>query len=301
MGTLKAAGIGELLWDVLPDQEKLGGAPVNFAYHFSGLGGEGIAISTIGADARGNKALRELQKHGVQTDGISRTGEYPTGYVNAGIDSDGVASYSFPDDVAWDHLEVNEFALQALSGLNCVCFGTLAQRGAGTRTTIHNFVGSCPAETLKIYDINLRQDFYSKKIIEQSLELCNVIKLNDDELLLLSEMFDLSGKDSDRLSSLLHRFQLELAILTRGKAGSCLLTPGRRSEHPGIRTEVVDTIGAGDSFTAAAAFGMLSGEDLDKINDTANRVAAFVCSRPGAMVPIPDHLTYKFKGALWTP
>ena len=292
MTRLKAAGIGELLWDVLPDLEKLGGAPVNFAYHFSGMGGEGIAISTIGKDYRGNKALRELENHGVHTEGISRTTRFPTGYVNAGVDRHGVASYSFPDDVAWDYLKINEFALKAAATLNCVCFGTLAQRGRNARETIHRYLNGCPADALKIYDINLRQNFYNKEIIEQSLKICNILKLNDDELLLLSQMFNLKGNNSDQMSSLLHRFGLDLVILTRGKAGSFLLTPDRYSEHPGTRTEIIDTIGAGDSFTAAAAYGVLSGEDLDRINATANQVAAFVCSRAGAMVPIPDHLKY---------
>lgn len=292
MTRLKAAGVGELLWDVLPDVEKLGGAPINFAYHFNGCGGEGIAISTIGTDMRGDMALHVLENHGVQTEGISRTGRFPTGYVNAGIDEHGVASYSFPDDVAWDHLEINAFAQEAASALNCVCFGTLAQRGKSTRETIHRYLTRCPADAIKIYDINLRQEFYNRDIIEQSLKLCNMLKLNDDELLLLSQMFDLDGEDSDKMSSLLHHFKLKLVILTRGNAGSCLLTSDRSSEHPGISTEVVDTIGAGDSFTAAVAYGMLSGEELDKINAVANNVAAFVCSRPGAMVAIPEHLKY---------
>ncbi len=292
MSKPKAAGIGELLWDVLPDQEKLGGAPINFAYHFNGLGGEGIAISTIGTDTRGNIALRELESHGIQTEGISKTAHFPTGFVNAGVDEHGVASYSFPEDVAWDHLEINEYARKAAPELNGICFGTLAQREKAARQAIYEYLGSCGTDTLRIYDINLRQYFYSRDIIEQSLKLCNVLKLNDDELLLLSQMFDLKGRNSDRMSSLLQSFELDLAILTRGDAGSVLLTPDELSEHPGIEATIVDTIGAGDSFTAAAAFGFLSGEKPEKINLVANQVAAYVCSRPGAMVPIPDHLKY---------
>ena len=289
---LKAAGIGELLWDVLADQEKLGGAPVNFAYHFSGLGGEGIAVSTIGADPRGDRALHELERYGVLTKGISRTERFLTGFVEARIDKKGVASYRFPDDVAWDHLEINDFATKATAGLNCVCFGTLAQRGKDARETIHRFLSSCPADTLRIYDINLRQDYYSREIIEQSLKCSNILKLNDDELVLLSRMFNLSGNDLNRLSSLLRRFQLDLVVLTRGDAGSCLLTADNISEHPGVKAEITDTIGAGDSFTAATAYGYLLGEDIDRINRIANQVAAYVCSQPGAMVPVPDHLKY---------
>lgn len=292
MEKLKIAGLGELLWDLLPDGEKIGGAPINFTYHATSLGTEALAISTIGDDTRGNRALRELEKHGVQTGGISKSATFPTGFVKAHIDAQGIASYSFPDDVAWDHLHINKYAIKSATELNALCFGTLAQRKKNARKTIHRFLKNSPESALKIYDLNLRQNFYSKEIIETSLQACNILKLNDDELLILSRIFNLSGNNHEQLAALLTFYHLDLVILTRGGKGSYLLGNGTSSDHPGIETRIFDTIGAGDSFTAAAVVGFLMKKNLDQINLTANTIASYICTQPGAMVKIPDRLKY---------
>lgn len=293
MNQHKIAGIGELLWDVLPDAEQLGGAPINFAYHVSALGAEAVAISTIGSDNRGEKALKELQNRGVNTSYISVLDQFDTGYVTARVDGKGVATYAFPDDVAWDHLAINPAAQQCAAKLKAICFGTLAQRSESSRSSIQQYLGTTSEKTLKVYDLNLRQNFYNREIIENSLKMCTVLKLNDDELTVISSLFLLTGSEHEQMEALRKHFDLELVILTKGSNGSILIERGEISRHSGLAAEVVDTIGAGDSFTAAVVIGLLSKKTLDEINEKANRLAAYVCSQPGAMPPVPQH--YRFE------
>ena len=293
MNQHKIAGIGELLWDVLPDAEQLGGAPINFAYHVSALGAEAVAISTIGSDNRGEKALKELQNRGVNTSYISVLDQFDTGYVTARVDGKGVATYAFPDDVAWDHLAINPAAQQCAAKLKAICFGTLAQRSESSRSSIQQYLGTTSDKTLKVYDLNLRQNFYNREIIENSLKMCTVLKLNDDELTVISSLFLLNGAEYEQMESLRKHFDLELVILTKGSNGSILITKDDISRHQGIDTEVVDTIGGGDSFTAAVVTGLLRNKTLDEINEKANRLAAYVCGQPGAMPPVPQH--YRFE------
>lgn len=289
---LRLAGLGELLWDVLPGSETLGGAPANFACHAQALGAHAALVSTVGSDGRGSRAKDILKRSGVDTSCISTIDHAPTGYVQAELDEQGVATYHFPDDVAWDHLLLNHSALALTPVLHGVCFGTLAQRSAISRAAMHRFLSLLPPAALKVYDINLRQHFYSQEIIEHSLEICQVLKLNDDELALLSKMFELGGDQTDKLDALVQRWNLELAILTRGSDGSLLISGDQRSDHPGVEAEIIDTIGAGDAFTAAAVLGLLLDKTLDEINERANQLAAFVCSRSGAIVSIPEPLKY---------
>lgn len=286
------AGIGELLWDVLPNEEKLGGAPINFTYHATALGGTGIPISCVGNDQRGRKALDFLAGKHLETDYITTVDAFPTGTVTITIDPSGVATYQFPDDVAWDHLEVKALHRLLPSRLHAVCFGTLAQRNEPTRSTIQTLLRQLPPGTKKIFDINLRQQFYNRDIIKTSLALCTIVKLNEDELSVLSSLFGLSGTVQEQLRQLRGSFDLELAILTRGDRGSLLLTSCECVEHPGIPSAIVDTIGAGDSFTAAVTIGLLNGVPLPEISDKANRLAAYVCAHTGAMPEIPTHFRY---------
>lgn len=289
----KIAGIGELLWDVLPDSEQLGGAPINFAYHVSALGAEAVAISTIGNDSRGKKALKVLENNGVDTSYISVLEQFHTGYVTARVDGEGVATYEFPDDVAWDHLTVNPAAQQCAAELDAICFGTLAQRSESARLTIQGYLETTSEKAIKVCDLNLRQNFYSRTTIETSLRLGTVLKLNDDELAYVSSLFKLNGAEHEQLEALRKYFDLELVILTRGGNGSILITEDAISRHPGITAEIVDTIGAGDSFTAAVVTGLFFNKTLDEINEKANSLAAYVCSQPGAMVPVSQH--YRFE------
>ncbi len=284
------AGIGELLWDVMGDIEEIGGAPINFAYHVTALGARGIAISTIGQDKRGKRAIAELHKRGLEVEAISYSDMHITGYVAATLDGKGVATYNFPDDVAWDHLDINSFAQKIQSQLDAVCFGSLAQRSHSSRRAIHLFLDDLSDHTLKVFDVNLRQNFYSIEIIESSLQYADILKLNDEELPILAKLLHIEGPKNQRLSVLINRYNLKMAILSRGANGSILQTSEDFSEHPGITTPIVDTIGAGDSFTAAVTIGYLQQLDLNDINEKANRLAAYVCSQQGAMPPIPDFL-----------
>ncbi len=277
------AGIGELLWDVLPDAEVIGGAPVNFAYHVTALGAKGIPISTIGRDARGEKALIELQLRGVDVQAISIVNEYPTGFVSAVLEQDGKATYVFPDQLAWDHLLINDYAAELYTRLDAICFGTLGQRFEHSRRVIGDYLDSLRPETLKVFDINLRQNFYSRQLIEDSLARADILKLSEEELPVLGQLLGLQEPTEQWLELIIKRYNLAMAIFSRGDKGSLLRTPDNFSDHPGMVTEVKDTIGAGDSFTAAAIIGYLRGLSLDAINAQANRVAAYVCSQQGAM------------------
>jgi fructokinase len=287
------AGIGELLWDVLPAEEKLGGAPINFTYHATALGAEGFPISSIGDDARGKKALDFLAAKHLDTRCISISKTLPTGYVTIHLDNAGVANYHFPNHVAWDRLTVNQAAQSIAEHLHIVCFGSLAQRNAASRATIRNYLHSLPAETKRIFDLNLRQDFYTRDIIETSLDLCTILKLNEEELTTLASMFVLPGNRLEQMGSMIQVHHLDLVILTRGADGSILLSAREKSEHPGTPASVVDTIGAGDSFTAAVAIGLLLGRPLTEINETASRLAAYVCGQSGAMPDIPAMYAYQ--------
>ena len=288
MTTYNIAGLGELLWDVLPGGEVLGGAPANFCYHINSLGGRGVPISAVGADDRGIRALKVLQKKGVETDGITSIPDKPTGWVDAMVDGRGVATYSFPDDVAWDHLSLNAFSLSLQSSLHAVCFGTLAQRGAESRQAIYEYLdGLTASQAVRVFDINLRQNFYSQDILLESLKRTDILKLNDDELKVIRKLFTMTGSDVDVLSEIRKKYNLSMIILTRGGMGSVLLTAEKVSEQPGIETTMQDTIGAGDSFTAAATIGYLQGRDLDEINELASRLAAYVCTQKGAMPDVP--------------
>jgi fructokinase len=290
MGTFTAAGIGEILWDMLPGERQLGGAPANFAYHFKALGGESLTISRIGDDEPGKAALAQLKEHGLDISAVTVDPNHMTGRVDVHVDANGVASYEFPDDVAWDHIEANDAATRALPTLDAVCFGTLAQRSPVSRRNITAMLQALPQKTLKIFDINLRQHFYSQELIESSLRMANVLKINDEELAIVGGMLAIHGTEQERMSRLIERFTLRLGVLTRGENGSLLMTPDQTSDFPGVAATVRDTIGAGDSFTAALALGWLQRLPLEEINQKAAQVAAHVCSQAGAMPVMPDTL-----------
>ncbi|WP_419781091.1 PfkB family carbohydrate kinase [Maridesulfovibrio sp.] len=281
------AGLGEILFDVLADSEEIGGAPVNFAYHAGRLGADGAAISTIGNDDRGRRASSELMSRELCLSGVSIDRDHATGYVEARVDGQGVASYHFPDDIAWDHLKLNDAAMDFAAEVDAVCFGTLAQRSEESRKAIHAFLDAAP-QALKVYDMNLRQKFYSKEIIAQSLERADVLKLNDEEIAVVAPMFGLKGSGRDMLRTLQDRFELKCAVLTRGDRGSLIIKGAEEVEHSGVEVKVIaDTIGAGDSFTASVAIGLLMELPLEQISEHANRLAAHVCSCKGAMPAIP--------------
>lgn len=283
-------GIGEILWDVFPDGPRFGGAPANFACHAAGHGAAAEMVGAVGADDLGRQALEILRQRGVGTGAVQRHDDRPTGTVTVSLDSDGHASYVFAADAAWDALEWSD-ALADLAGqASAVCFGTLGQRGERSRRTIQRFVSATMPTALRVFDVNLRPPFFDDSVILESLALANILKLNDDELVVLSNLCGLSGSELERAQALADRFALRAVALTRGRKGALLVQGREYHEQAGEAVPVVDTVGAGDAFTATLVVGMLAGHTLEAINRDACRVAGFVCSQPGATPTIPNHL-----------
>ena len=245
-------GIGEALWDVLPEGKKLGGAPANFAYHVSQFGLDSCVVSAIGEDRLGEEIIEQLNERDVKRH--IDTVPYPTGTVQVDLDQDGVPQYDIKENVAWDNIPYTA-ALEAIAErTRAVCFGSLAQRSIVSRTTINRFLDAVPAsnDPLIVFDINLRQGFYTKETLCKSMEQCNILKINDEELVTVSRLFGYPGIDlQDKCWILLGKYNLKMLILTCGINGSYVFTPGNVSFQPTPVVEVADTVGAGDSFTAA--------------------------------------------------
>ena len=293
--TYQVIGIGELLWDLLPTGRQMGGAPANFAYHARALGADGRVISRVGQDALGAELIERLGELGVPTGGISVDPTYPTGTVTVEVSADGQPTFTIHEGVAWDHLEATPALLAELARADAVCFGTLAQRCEASRAAIRSLVGAAPRSAVRIFDINLRQRFYSRELIEESLALSNVVKLNDTELPVVADLLALTGSDEAQLAQLAERYHLRFVACTRGAKGSLLYDGTRIVEQPGLQVAVRDTVGAGDAFTAAVALGLLAGWDVEKIGSVANEIAAYVCSCAGATPPLPATLRQFFE------
>jgi fructokinase len=293
MSRIAVAGLGEALWDVFPDGPRFGGAPANFACSVAQLAGdvaEACMVSAVGQDELGRRALVSLRRHGVDVSCVSQVGR-PTGTVAVSVDSSGHASYEIVADVAWDALEWSDDLQRLATRAGAVCFGTLAQRSDRSREVIQRFVRATPPSCLRILDVNLRPPFWNEKIVRESFDLASVVKLNGDELTTIADAFGFIGDRRRLVMRLLEEFSLDLVALTDGAAGATLATSSASwSESPGEPTHVSDTVGAGDSFTAALAIGLIRGLPLDRINAWANRVASFVCSQPGAAPQFPDTL-----------
>jgi fructokinase len=285
---MKLAGIGELLWDMLPGGRLLGGAPANFAHHAHQMGAETAVVSAVGDDLLGREILELLARRGISTEAVAIHPTLPTGKVLVEIAADGQPCFTILEGVAWDDIPCSTAALEVARAADAVIFGTLAQRAEASRRTIRELLAATRPETLRVFDINLRQHYHSTEIIERGMNDADVLKLNDAELAMLGPVLGLSGSERDQIAQLAAKYGLALIALTRGGAGSLLAADGGFSEHPGIATEVVDTVGAGDSFTACLALGWLHRWDLDLINQRANEVAAFVCSRAGATPELPS-------------
>ena len=286
----KVVGIGEVLWDLLPAGPQLGGAPANFAYHARALGADSSVISRIGNDPLGADVLARFHAMGLPVETIQRDDQAETGTVLVVLNPQGLPEYTIKEGVAWDRLVKTTEALAVVTAADAVCFGTLAQRTAVSRQTIQHLVASAGRSSLRVLDLNLRQHYHSTEVIEESLRLANVLKLNEDELTFMGTMFGLKGDTRSQLSQLAERYSLRLAACTRGGQGSLLLSEGRWSECAGVPAQVVDTVGAGDAFTAAMIMGLLAGWSLDDVNLRANEVAAYVASCAGATPPLPRYL-----------
>lgn len=282
-------GLGEILWDMLPAGAFLGGAPANFAFHANQLGARGLVVSAIGNDDLGERIFTELGHLNVASDGLIRT-EQPTGTVTVTTES-GQPTYTIHTDVAWDFIPFDAKLEAIAKAADAVCFGTLAQRSPGSAQTINTFLSETGKHCWRIFDINLRQQFYDTETIQSSLELAHVLKLNHEELPIIAELLELPTNPDQAIAALLHNYGLRLIALTRGGAGSSLYSKWRTSHHPGYPVaQIADTIGAGDSFTAALVMGLLQFDDLDAIHDRAARLASYVCTQRGATPKLPDEL-----------
>ncbi|NOQ35254.1 MAG: carbohydrate kinase, partial [Methylococcaceae bacterium] len=276
-------GLGEILWDLLPDGKKLGGAPANFAYHAHAISSnkvEAYIASAIGNDALGREIQAQLNDLGVNQDYLAIDEQHKTGTVTVTVDNQGQPDYCIDKNVAWDFIP--SISKSLINKADAVCFGSLAQRSPVSVQTILNFLDGLPENTLRIFDINLRQQFYNVEVIDESLKRANVFKINDEELQIIAQLFKLSGDENTLLAKLSEQYQLKLCILTKGDKGSVLYTVEQTSIHQGFKVVVKDTVGAGDAFTAAVVIGLLNDFELDYMHDCANRLAAFVCASFGA-------------------
>jgi fructokinase len=295
----KVVGLGEVLWDLLPERTCLGGAPANFAYITTLMGDQGIVASRVGEDSRGMHALQRMKELRLDVDHVQTDEEHATGTVNVELDGQGVARFEIAHPVAWDFLEWTADWRELAEGADAVCFGSLAQRSKESRGTIGRFVRAMRPGAVRVFDVNLRQSYYSQEVLGESMRLADIVKLNDEEL---PKVMSLCGSPSglsrelsqgDELGAARHlmgAYDLKLVCITRGARGSLLVRDNEASEHPGFRVRVADTVGAGDAFTAGLVHEYLRGVagrvDLDGMNDVANRVGAWVACVVGAM-PVP--------------
>lgn len=282
--------MGEALWDVLPDGKKLGGAPANFAYHAGQFGLQTIAVSALGEDALSKETVQQLEEKKLNYE-MPRV-PYPTGTVLVELDAEGIPTYDIKENVAWDNIPFSESIENIARHAQAVCFGSLAQRNVVSRETIYKFLDSTPSDCVKIFDINLRQQFYTKEVIQESLKRCNILKINDEELITIGRMFGYPGLDiENKCFLILGKYNLDMLVLTCGVNGSYVFTPGKVSYQPTLKVEVADTVGAGDSFTGSFCAAILRGKTVEEAHQLAVRVSAYVCTQNGAMPQIPD--TYK--------
>jgi fructokinase len=282
-------GIGELLWDLLPGGRQIGGAPANFAYHAHALGAQGVLVSAVGEDPDGQDLLMRLRPKGLDLDLVSILPGRPTGTVTVEVSGNGIPVYNIHEEVAWDHIPWTDAMESCAHGADAVCFGTLAQRSPVSRSTIQRFLRATGSSCLRVLDVNLRQSYYDRAIIQESLALSNVLKLNDEELPVVADVLGVTGSQGEILKTLCGRFRLLALALTRGEKGSLLMTPSETVDHPGVRVErIADTVGAGDSYAAALVMGLLRNDPPARICDQAARTAAFVCAHRGAMPPYPE-------------
>lgn len=282
-------GLGEVLWDMLPEGRKIGGAPVNFAYHAGQFGIDTMAVSAIGNDKLGEETIAEM--NGKHLNHIFPSVPYPTGSVQVKLDEKGVPAYDIKENVAWDNIPFTNEIESVARNCQAVCFGSLAQRNAVSRNTIRKFIESTPSGCIRIFDINLRQNFYTSNVIHDSLELCNILKINDEEIMLVSRMFNYDSSNIENVCrTIMEDFSLEMVILTCGTKGSYIFTKGGVSFMPTPKVNVADTVGAGDSFTGSFCAAILRGLPVAEAHKKAVEVSAYVCTQNGAMPEIPESM-----------
>jgi fructokinase len=281
-------GLGEILWDLLPSGRQLGGAPANFAYCSHLLGENAIVASRVGNDLFGREIREALARVGIGDQFVQADALHPTGMVQVQLDDAGRPRFEIVEPVAWDFLAWEPEWHRLASEADAVCFGSLAQRAAESRNTIRNFLDATRPGALRVFDVNLRQSFYSAEILTDSLKRANVVKLNHEEVPRVRQLLEMNGDTASSFCrNLVQRFSLKLVCITRGEQGSLLCDGSQLHEHPGFRVKVQDTVGSGDAFTAALVHGLLQENSLAEINDAANRLGAWVASHSGAMPQVP--------------
>lgn len=281
-------GIGEVLWDMLPTGKLLGGAPANCAYHAHAQGARARVVSAVGDDALGHELLDALEHKGLSTAYVEVLKGVDTGTVTVELSGVGIPQYTIHEGVAWDHVPLTAEMLTLAQSTDAVCYGSLAQRSEGTRKTIRGFLQATRKDCLRVFDINIRQEELSRSVLEESLALATILKLNDEELPYLAQLFDLGGEVENQLGQLLDRFELELIAYTRGAQGCILINGTEAVDVPGGKAiEVADTVGAGDAFTAALIVAYLDGDGVATMARRAHERAGWACTRAGGM-PEPD-------------
>ncbi len=276
-------GLGEVLWDLLPSGKVLGGAPANFAYMTNLLGDQGVVASRVGDDDLGREATRVMQELVLNTAYVQCDRQHPTGMAGVFIDSAGQPTFTIKESVSWDFLEWTESWEQLSARADVVCFGSLAQRSPTSAATIERFLQNTAKKALRIFDVNLRQSFYSMEVLRRSLQYTDIVKLNDHELLRVTSLLAFDAGDEETLARrLLSKFHLRLVCLTRGARGSLLVSENRTIEHKGFSVKVADAVGAGDAFAASLAHDYVRGKSLEEISESANRFASWVATQVGA-------------------
>ena len=287
-------GLGEALWDCLPEGKKIGGAPANFAFHVGQFGYESIAISAVGNDKLGEETLEELKKKNINH--LIPIVDYPTGTVQVMLDDAGIPTYEIKEGVAWDNIPFTQEMEEVAKNCRAVCFGSLAQRSSVSRNTIQQFLDATPKDCLKIFDINLRQNFYNENIIRSSLKQCNILKINDEELVAIGRIFGYPGLDMENKCWLLiGKYNLDMLVLTCGVNGSYVFAPNSMLFQKTPIVDVADTVGAGDSFTGTFTAAILAGKCITEAHSLAVQASAYVCTQNGAMPILPKELIEKAK------
>lgn len=288
-------GLGEALWDMLPEGKKLGGAPANFAYHAGQFGLDTLAISALGEDKLADETIEALEQNGLKY--LMPRVPYATGTVQVTLTGEGIPTYEIKENVAWDNIPFNDEIKAAAKNCRAVCFGSLAQRNIVSRQTIQQFLDATPEDCIKICDINLRQQFFSKEILEESFKRCNILKINDEELVVVTRMFGYQELDDAKIcEKMVKEYNLQMLVLTCGTNGSHVFTAdGKHSFQPTPKVEVADTVGAGDSFTGSFCAAILNGKPVEEAHRIAVEVSAYVCTQNGAMPKYPVELVAKVK------
>ncbi len=282
----RMVGIGEVLWDLLPDGRQFGGSPVNVVYHCQAAGIPSTIVSSIGSDQDGRDILEQLDTKNISQKYIQKSKSYPTGKVTVKLNK-GIPDFTIHPDVAWDKIGWKEELGILAQSAEAIAFGSLPQRDPVSRKTIYHFIELMSASSLKVFDINLRQSFYSFDILSQSLQLANILKINDDELPILAESLKYHGSEDFIIKQLMNDFKLDLLAYTKGANGSVIFAPDEKSEMLAPKVEIKDTVGAGDAFTGVLIAGLLQKKNIRNIHEEATNIAAWVCQNHGAM---PDYL-----------